>query len=167
MFCFYRESSQSPQQSPNSPQPHSPQSPIYTTTNLLSRTRRYSTSCYSPLAANGNGQGQSLVVPSRVSQLRQEECADLTTNREVNHEREMLSAMQMSQSYEDLSLDAENWSFKSNDITTTAAAAASSSTTDNNIFNANTTSSSLAINPQQNSPIHGTSASPTKYIINI
>lgn len=48
----------------------------------------------------------------RVSQLRQEECADLNS-REVNHEREVHTALQISQSWEDLTLDAENWSFKS------------------------------------------------------
>lgn len=47
----------------------------------------------------------------RVSQLRQEECADLNS-REVNHEREVHSAIQISQSWEDLSLDAEHWSSK-------------------------------------------------------
>lgn len=53
----------------------------------------------------------------RVSQLRQEECADLSS-REVNHEREVHTALQISQSWEDLTLDAENWSFKSdNDLT--------------------------------------------------
>lgn len=40
----------------------------------------------------------------RVSQLRQEECADVTNVREVAHERETHSAMQMSQSWEDLTL---------------------------------------------------------------
>lgn len=48
----------------------------------------------------------------RVSQLRQEECADLNS-REVNHEREVHTAIQISQSWEDLTLDAEHWSFKS------------------------------------------------------
>lgn len=47
----------------------------------------------------------------RVSQLRQEECADMNT-REVTHEREVHTAMQISQSWEDLTLDAESWSFK-------------------------------------------------------
>lgn len=53
----------------------------------------------------------------RVSQLRQEECADLNS-REVNHEREVHTALQISQSCEDLTLDAESWSFKNdNDLT--------------------------------------------------
>jgi hypothetical protein len=53
----------------------------------------------------------------RVSQLRQEECADIAS-REVNHEREVHNALQISQSWEDLTLDAENWSFKTdNDLT--------------------------------------------------
>jgi len=39
----------------------------------------------------------------RVNQLRQEETVDLV-NREVAHEREIHSAMQISQSWEDLSI---------------------------------------------------------------
>lgn len=48
----------------------------------------------------------------RVSQLRQEECADISNSREVTHEREVHSALQISQSWEDLTLDAESWSVK-------------------------------------------------------
>ncbi|KOB73426.1 Uncharacterized protein OBRU01_10755 [Operophtera brumata] len=40
----------------------------------------------------------------RVSQLRLEECADVSNTREVAHEREVHSAMQMGQSCEDLTL---------------------------------------------------------------
>lgn len=75
------------------------------------RARRYSAS-YASLSGGGNGPR----LTPRVSQLRQEECADANT-REVNHEREVHSAMQMSQSWEDLTLVAENWSCKSEDLT--------------------------------------------------
>lgn len=44
--------------------------------------------------------------------MRQEECIDMSS-REVNHEREVCAQLQISQSWEDLTLDAENWSFKS------------------------------------------------------
>ncbi|XP_062547058.1 uncharacterized protein DDB_G0271670 isoform X3 [Armigeres subalbatus] len=77
---------------------------------------------FSPLAVISNGSsspsrsGSCTPGPRltpRISQLRQEECADLSNSREVNHEREIHSAMQMSQSYEDLTLVTENWSFSS------------------------------------------------------
>ncbi|XP_065085683.1 uncharacterized protein DDB_G0271670 isoform X2 [Ochlerotatus camptorhynchus] len=77
---------------------------------------------FSPLAVMSNGSsspsrsGSGTSGPRltpRISQLRQEECADLSNSREVNHEREIHSAMQMSQSYEDLTLVTENWSFSS------------------------------------------------------
>ncbi|XP_058818575.1 uncharacterized protein DDB_G0271670 [Topomyia yanbarensis] len=85
------------------------------------RARRFSAS-FSPLAVISNGSsspsrsGSCTPGPRltpRISQLRQEECADLSNSREVNHEREIHSAMQMSQSYEDLTLVTENWSFSS------------------------------------------------------
>lgn len=85
------------------------------------RVRRFSAS-FSPLAVISNGSsspsrsGSCTPGPRltpRISQLRQEECADLSNSREVNHEREIHSAMQMSQSYEDLTLVTENWSFSS------------------------------------------------------
>ncbi|XP_047366394.1 PPP2R1A-PPP2R2A-interacting phosphatase regulator 1 [Vespa velutina] len=47
----------------------------------------------------------------RVSQLRQEECIDVA-GREAAHEKEIHSAMQISQSWEDLTLEAEGLSFK-------------------------------------------------------
>lgn len=47
--------------------------------------------------------------------MRQEEFADVTNAREVNHEREVISDMQMSQSYEDLSIITEGWTMKSED----------------------------------------------------
>lgn len=89
------------------------------------RARRYSAS-FSPMGvaaaaaavAAGAGSGTTTPIPRltpRVSQLRQEECADLNS-REVNHEREVHSAIQMSQSWEDLTLVTENWSCKSDEM---------------------------------------------------
>lgn len=69
------------------------------------RARRFSAS-FSPRT----GSPSSKLVP-RISQLRQEECAD----REVNHERGVISDLQMSQSYDDLSIITEGWSMKSDD----------------------------------------------------
>uniref|UniRef100_A0A1Q3G0Z2 Uncharacterized protein n=1 Tax=Culex tarsalis TaxID=7177 RepID=A0A1Q3G0Z2_CULTA len=91
------------------------------------RVRRFSAS-FSPLAVISNGSSSPVRSGSctpgprltpRISQLRQEECADLSNSREVNHEREIHSAMQMSQSYEDLTLVTENWSFSSTTNTNT------------------------------------------------
>ncbi|XP_015607745.1 protein FAM122A [Cephus cinctus] len=65
------------------------------------RARRFSTS--SP--------GGIPRLTPRVSQLRQEECVDVV-GREAAHEKEIHSAMQMSQSWEDLTLEAEGLSFK-------------------------------------------------------
>lgn len=65
------------------------------------RTRRFSTS--SP--------GSMPRLTPRVSQLRQEECVDVA-GREAAHEKEIHSAMQISQSWEDLTLEAEGLSFK-------------------------------------------------------
>lgn len=85
------------------------------------RARRYSAS-YTPHGAAGvvgNStavSGLPLCLTPRVSQLRQEECVDMLNTREANHEREVHSAMQMSQSWEDLTLVAENWSCKSEDL---------------------------------------------------
>lgn len=73
---------------------------------LAPRARRFSAS-FSPLI----GSPSSKLVP-RISQIRQEECVEIATAREVNHEREIHSAMQISQSYEDLTLITEGWSFK-------------------------------------------------------
>ncbi|KAL5279121.1 FAM122B family protein [Megaselia abdita] len=80
------------------------------------RARRYSAS-FSPLSGNNAGNGNGPRLSLRVSQLRQEECADVNS-REQNHEREVHSAMQISQSWEDLTLVAENWSCKSADDVT-------------------------------------------------
>lgn len=53
----------------------------------------------------------------RVSQLRQEECVDVA-GREAAHEKEIHSAMQISQSWEDLTLEAEGLSFKDSESPT-------------------------------------------------
>jgi len=53
----------------------------------------------------------------RVSQLRQEECVDVA-GREAAHEKEIHSAMQISQSWEDLTLEAEGLSFKDSEPST-------------------------------------------------
>ncbi|CAH2067598.1 unnamed protein product, partial [Iphiclides podalirius] len=74
------------------------------TNNNLSRTRRHSGSS-SPLTApiNLSSVWGRRMTP-RVSQLRAEECADVSNTREVAHEREVHTAMQMGQSCEDLTL---------------------------------------------------------------
>ncbi|CAK1544299.1 unnamed protein product [Leptosia nina] len=74
--------------------------------NSLPRTRSNSISC-SPLSAAINipvFQACNRRLTPRVNQLRAEECADVSNQREVAHEREVHSAMQMGQSYEDLTL---------------------------------------------------------------
>jgi hypothetical protein len=48
----------------------------------------------------------------RVNQLRREECIDVVAGREVAHEKEIHSAMQISQSWEDLTFETEGLSFK-------------------------------------------------------
>ncbi|CRK93324.1 CLUMA_CG006865, isoform A [Clunio marinus] len=81
---------------------------------LTPRTRRFSCS------SNSNGASSGLVSPGprlapRISQLRQEECIDIQ-NREATHEREVHSAISISQSYEDLTLVLnESWSFKNSE----------------------------------------------------
>lgn len=77
---------------------------------FIMRPRRHSAS-FSPLVGGCTGPR----LTPRVSQLRQEECADVTNSREVNHERETHTNIQISQSWEDLTLVAENWSCKSDD----------------------------------------------------
>lgn len=58
-------------------------------------------------------QGGPRLTP-RVNQLRQEECIDVA-GREVAHEREIHSAMQMSQSWEDLTLVTSSLTCKAED----------------------------------------------------
>ncbi|XP_066601330.1 P2R1A-PPP2R2A-interacting phosphatase regulator 1 [Prorops nasuta] len=80
------------------------------TFNIFSNTprlRRFSTS--SP--------GNMPRLTPRVSQLRQEECVDVA-GREAAHEKEIHSAMQISQSWEDLTLEAEGLSFKDSESPT-------------------------------------------------
>lgn len=79
------------------------------------RTRRFSASFSNPNNNNGLVNPGPRLAP-RISQLRQEECADILNVREVNHERETHSNICISQSYEDLTLVmGENWNFKNND----------------------------------------------------
>lgn len=47
-----------------------------------------------------------------MNQLRQEECIDVVAGREVAHEKEIHSAMQISQSWEDLTFETDGLSFK-------------------------------------------------------
>lgn len=54
-----------------------------------------------------------LRLTPRLAQLRQEECADISNSREVSHERDVHTAIQISQSWEDLSLDADSLSVRS------------------------------------------------------
>ncbi|RVE49211.1 hypothetical protein evm_006103 [Chilo suppressalis] len=72
--------------------------------NNLSRMRRYSGSSFSPLSAPVNVTQNSWTprLTPRVNQLRAEECADVSNTREVAHEREVHTAMQMGQSCEDI-----------------------------------------------------------------
>ncbi|OXU21576.1 hypothetical protein TSAR_008259 [Trichomalopsis sarcophagae] len=48
----------------------------------------------------------------RVNQLRRKECIDVVAGREAAHEKEIHSAMQISQSWEDLTFETEGLSFK-------------------------------------------------------
>lgn len=74
---------------------HRDASPTPTFNIFAPRARRYSTG-FSPLATNP---GPLPRLTPRVSQLRQEECADVSI-REVSHEREVHTALQISQSWE-------------------------------------------------------------------
>ncbi|XP_061377222.1 uncharacterized protein LOC116779671 isoform X1 [Danaus plexippus] len=69
----------------------------------LPRTRSNSISC-SPMSTAINLPGSFQRHNPRVNQLRLEECADVSNTREVAHEREVHTAMQMGQSCEDLTL---------------------------------------------------------------
>lgn len=80
---------------------------------FTTRTRRFSASCANNPVLLNQSPGSPCLAP-RVSQLRQEECADLNL-RELNHEREIQTQIQISQSCDDLTLFAENWSVKSHD----------------------------------------------------
>lgn len=78
------------------------------------RTRRFSASYTNNTGLLNLSPGSPCLAP-RVSQLRQEECADVSNLRELNHEREIHSALQISQSCDDLTLITENWSVKNQD----------------------------------------------------
>lgn len=105
--------------------PHSDTPPA---PNIFSRTRRYSSGSFSPLATT-NATNPAHIINSgaaspspassssagprltpRVSQLRKEECADISNTREVSHERGLHNQLQISQSWEDLTIVTENWS---------------------------------------------------------
>lgn len=64
---------------------------------------------------NVNNIGNTRCLTPRISQLRQEESLDVNF-REIIHEREIHNVIHMSQSWEDLTLVAENWSCKSDDL---------------------------------------------------
>ncbi|CAB3230360.1 unnamed protein product [Arctia plantaginis] len=71
--------------------------------NNLMRTRRHS-GTFGPVTSPVNlGSSWARLAP-RVTQLRAEECADVSNTREVAHEREVHTAIQMEQSCEDLTL---------------------------------------------------------------
>jgi hypothetical protein len=92
------------------------------------RTRRFSASCSNNAGLLSPSPGSPCLAP-RVSQLRQEECAEVSNQRELNHEREIHSALQISQSCDDLTLITENWSVKNNDDLTNPLHVALPSTT--------------------------------------
>ncbi|KAL0274069.1 UNVERIFIED_CONTAM: hypothetical protein PYX00_006585 [Menopon gallinae] len=80
--------------------------------NSIPRTRRFSAS----FTSHGSVSILGPRLTPRVNQLRQEECVDVA-GREVAHEREIHSAMQMSQSWEDLTLVTGALSCKSDAVT--------------------------------------------------
>jgi hypothetical protein len=75
-------------------------------TSSQTRTRRFSAS-FSPVPGSPVS---GLRLTPRITQLRQEEHADVSNLRELAHEREVHHAMQISQSWEDLSLMNESHS---------------------------------------------------------
>ncbi|XP_016840616.1 protein FAM122A [Nasonia vitripennis] len=92
-----------------SPSTSAPPRDAVTSFNVFSnmpRARRFSTS--SPGGAIGIGPR----LTPRVNQLRREECIDVVAGREAAHEKEIHSAMQISQSWEDLTFETEGLSFK-------------------------------------------------------
>ncbi|KAL3280536.1 hypothetical protein HHI36_003768 [Cryptolaemus montrouzieri] len=68
------------------------------------RTRRFSAS-FSPVPGSPVS---GLRLTPRINQLRQEEHADISNSRELAHEREIQHTIQISQSWEDLSLMSES-----------------------------------------------------------
>ncbi|CAH0700303.1 unnamed protein product [Spodoptera exigua] len=71
--------------------------------NNLTRTRRHS-GTFGTVTSPINVTNSWARMAPRVNQLRAEECADVSNTREVAHEREIHTAMQMGQSCEDLTL---------------------------------------------------------------
>ncbi|XP_014667752.1 PREDICTED: mucin-5AC-like isoform X1 [Priapulus caudatus] len=63
------------------------------------RIRRFSATC------DTTSPSPPIRVPSRVSQIKQEEGMDVMNTREVRHEREFRSAVEMSRSWDELRLD--------------------------------------------------------------
>lgn len=80
-------------------------------------TRKLTFNYWFQSPGGGGGGGVSIIGVSprltpRISQLRREECIDVVAGREVAHEKEIHSAMQISQSWEDLTFETEGLSFK-------------------------------------------------------
>lgn len=111
-----------------------------------SRSRRYSASCSSNSPVGGGGAINNVqnnascnisngrCLTPRISQLRQEESLDINF-REIVHEREIHNVIQMSQSWEDLTLVAENWSCKSDDLSNSQQQQVPSTVVANNVAN--------------------------------
>lgn len=77
---------------------------------ILYKVNWWALQLQSPGSAIGVGIGPRLAP--RVNQLRREECIDVVAGREVAHEKEIHCAMQISQSWEDLTFETEGLSFK-------------------------------------------------------
>ncbi|KAJ0182145.1 hypothetical protein K1T71_002867 [Dendrolimus kikuchii] len=77
-----------------------------TSNSMSARTRRFSSGSFNTMTPHVNNIANSWGprMAPRVDQLRAEECADVCNTREVAHEREVHTAMQMGQSCEDLTL---------------------------------------------------------------
>lgn len=153
--------------------------------NIFSRTRRYSASSLSPLATSGltasaavaasasgglsgahntsNTPGAASGAPRRltprVSQLRQEECADISNSREVNHERDLHSAIQISQSWEDLTIVTADWSCR--DEASNPPNCSSPSPTSQRLQGSSTSSNSSSISVTNNNINNGGSQTVT------
>ncbi|XP_067948782.1 P2R1A-PPP2R2A-interacting phosphatase regulator 1-like isoform X2 [Watersipora subatra] len=65
------------------------------------RSRHYSTSSLITASSSGNNVSTPIKVANRVHQIKQDEEVQTNVHREIKHERETQSAMQMSQSWED------------------------------------------------------------------
>lgn len=127
---------------------------------LTPRARRFSAS----FSNTGNSPTSSTakVVP-RVSQLRAEECPDLANAREASHEREVLNDINLSQSYEDLTLITENWSFRTSMGGGGAATEAEAFAAANPLHLNLTNSCCNSPSPTRLRLPHGLSPSPTRH----